>query len=182
MASVMIDLETLDVKPECVILTIGAVRFDPLGSGVIEELSIRPSVDEQCQLGRSVSESTIEWWAGQNPEAKEEAFSETGRIPFRQAIQELQKFCWNQKQVWSHGSCFDVVIVENAMRQLEIPLPWNFWEVRDTRTLFEITNVRTGDDGKSTSHRAVDDAARQALAVQRAYARIKKLDELKEIA
>lgn len=168
----MIDLETLDVTPECVILTIGAVTFDPQGQGVLQELSLRPSVDEQCQLGRSVSDDTIRWWSQQNAAAREEAFSEQGRIPFHDAIQQLMRFCWNQQRVWSHGSCFDIVIVENAMRQLNIAKPWNFWDVRDTRTLFEVTGVRTGDDGQATSHRAVDDAARQAQAVQRAYRKL----------
>jgi hypothetical protein len=34
-ADIMIDLETLDTTPYCVILTIGAVRFDPKGNGVV---------------------------------------------------------------------------------------------------------------------------------------------------
>lgn len=173
---VMIDLETLDVIPSCVILSIGAVKFDPHGSGHIEEYDVKPSVDEQCALGRTVNDSTIVWWSQQNTMAKEEAFTEQGRIAFHDAIQGLQKFCWNQRAIWAHGSCFDITIIENAMRQLGINIPWNFWMVRDTRTLFEVANVSTGDDGKSTSHRAVDDAARQVLTVQRAYRRLKLVD------
>lgn len=31
----MIDIESLDTSPYCVILTIGIVRFDPYGSGIV---------------------------------------------------------------------------------------------------------------------------------------------------
>ena len=39
----MIDLETLDTSPYCVILTIGVVRFDPKGMGVVERLTLKPT-------------------------------------------------------------------------------------------------------------------------------------------
>ena len=46
----MIDLETLDTSPYCVILTIGVVRFDPKGTGVVEKLELRPTIEE---IGRA---------------------------------------------------------------------------------------------------------------------------------
>ena len=51
----MIDIESLDTTPDCVILTIGAVRFDPKGIGVVEKLELRPTIDEQTEkYGRSI--------------------------------------------------------------------------------------------------------------------------------
>ena len=49
---VMIDMETLSTNPDCVILTIGAVRFDPRGDGVAERLELRPTIDEQTEESR----------------------------------------------------------------------------------------------------------------------------------
>ena len=46
---VMIDMETLSTDPDCVILTIGAVRFDPMGTGVVEKLELRPEIDSQTE-------------------------------------------------------------------------------------------------------------------------------------
>jgi hypothetical protein len=46
---IMIDLETLDTSPYCVILTIGAVRFNPKGNGVAERLELRPTIEEQTE-------------------------------------------------------------------------------------------------------------------------------------
>ena len=59
----MIDLETLGVDPECVILTIGAIKFNPFNS--IEPnngLYLRCDVDEQTSLGRTVDDNTLAWW------------------------------------------------------------------------------------------------------------------------
>ena len=35
---IMIDIESLNTTPDCVILSIGAVRFDPKGNGIVERL------------------------------------------------------------------------------------------------------------------------------------------------
>jgi len=43
---------------------------------------------------------------------------------------------------------------------------WKFWEVRDTRTLFDLAKVDVRIEGK---HNALTDAVAQAQAVQQAY-------------
>ena len=47
---VMIDIESLNTTPDCVILTIGAVRFDPKGSGIIDKLELRPTIEDQTEI------------------------------------------------------------------------------------------------------------------------------------
>ena len=69
----MIDLETLDTSPGAVVLTIGAVKFNPRGTGIIDELYIRVDVDEQIALGRTVDEGTVEWWSTQPQAVQDEA-------------------------------------------------------------------------------------------------------------
>jgi hypothetical protein len=169
---VMIDIESLDTSPNCVILTIGAVRFDPKGDGIVEKLELRPTMEEQTELGREINEDTIRWWSTQSPAALEEAMGDQGRIPFREAMEKLYKFCWNQDAVWSNGASFDVVAMESAWRQLGIAIPWKFWTVRDTRTLYEVTGVSLRDDKHVTTHKAVEDAERQAIIVQRGYKKL----------
>ncbi len=174
----MIDIESLDTTPNCVILSIGAVRFDPKGSGVVEKLELKPTVEDQTEIyNRSINDDTIRWWSEQNPEALEEAFSEEGRIPFAECMEILYKFCWNRRAVWSNGAPFDLVVMENAWRQVSEkpnPIPWPFWSMRDTRTLWEITGVKLKDGGHVTSHKAVEDAERQAIVVQQAYQKLIK--------
>ncbi len=57
MADIMIDIESLDTGPDCVILTIGAVLFDPKGQGIIERLELRPTIEDQTELyNRTINE------------------------------------------------------------------------------------------------------------------------------
>lgn len=179
--NIMIDLETLDTSPYCVILTIGAVRFDPKGTGVVERLDLRPTIEEQTEIyNRIINEDTLRWWSTQSPEAMEEALGDQGRIPFRDCMEQLYKFCWNRKAVWSNGASFDVVACETAFRQTLTeypnPIPWPFYTVRDTRTLYEIAGVSLKDKkyGTKTTHRAVEDAEHQAIVVQDAYKKLIK--------
>ena len=172
---VMIDIESLDTSQNCVILTIGAVSFNPKGMGVVERLELRPTIDEQTDVyNRVINEDTIRWWGNQSPAAMEEAMGDNGRESFYTCMEKLYKFCWNKRAVWSNGAGFDCVAMESAWRQLDIKIPWPFYMVRDTRTLFEVTGVKLKDGGYVTKHTAVADAEHQALTVQRAYAKLIK--------
>jgi hypothetical protein len=176
---IMIDIESLDTTPNCVILTIGVVRFDPRGDGAVERLELRPTIEDQTEkYGRIINDDTIRWWSEQSPAAFEEAFSDRGRIPLKDCMEALYKFCWNRRAIWSHGAPFDVVAMESAMRQTLTdrpnPIPWPFYTVRDTRTLFEIAGLKLKDGGHVTTHKAVEDAERQAIVVQQAYKKLTK--------
>jgi hypothetical protein len=174
---IMIDMETLDTSPYCVILTIGCVRFDPYGQGVVERLELRPTIEDQTEIyNRVINDDTVRWWGEQSPEALEEAMSDRGRTSFKDCLEKLYKFGWNRRAVWSNGAAFDVVVAETAFRQVFTdkpnPIPWPFYTVRDTRTLYEIAGVKLKDGGHVTSHKAVDDAERQAIVVQQAYKKL----------
>lgn len=170
---VMIDMETLDVSPNCVILTIGAVTFNPKGSGVISRLELRPTIEEQTEnFGRVINEDTLRWWGTQSASAQEEALGDRDRISFKECMEQLSKFCWNKRAIWSNGSAFDCVIAESAFRQLGLSIPWNFWSLRDTRTLYDITGVKLKDGGHVTTHKAVEDAEHQVIVLQRGYKKL----------
>ena len=169
----MIDIESLDTSPNCVILTIGIVLFDPKGSGITDTISVRPSVDEQTSIhNRTIDDSTVEWWGKQSVEAQHEALGDQDRISFKEAMEAVYKFCWNRRAVWSHGAPFDVVVMESAFRQLDMKIPWPYYSVRDTRTLFDVTDVKLASGGHVTSHKAVEDAERQAIVVQQAFGKL----------
>jgi hypothetical protein len=90
----------------------------------------------------------------------------------------LYKWCWkyNNGKVWSNGASFDVVVMESAWRNFKQLPPWNFWNIRDTRTIYDITGVKLNADGHVTSHKAVEDAERQAVVVQQAYMKLIKAE------
>jgi DNA polymerase III epsilon subunit-like protein len=168
---IMIDLETLDVLPTASVLTIGAVRFDPFGDDVndpdCDKFYVKVDLDSCDRYGCTVSQDTVEWWAKQSQEAQDEAFNPEGRIPIESAMDQLYKFCWGGKRVWSHGAGFDVIILEHLFRKVGKAIPWSFWEVRDTRTLFDL-----GIDPKRPpvlKHHALEDAWNQAVGVQNVF-------------
>lgn len=175
---IMIDIESLNTTPDCVILTIGAVRFDPKGLGVVERLELRPTIEDQTEIyGRTINEDTLRWWSTQSEAAQEEALGDRDRMSFKDCMELLYKFCWNRTNVWSNGAGFDCVVMEHAWRQVSErpnPIPWPFWSVRDTRTLYDITGVKLKDGGHTTSHKAVEDAERQAIVVQKGYVKLIK--------
>ena len=175
LSDIMIDLETLATSPNAAVLTIGAVKFDPFNietdNPTCEKLYIKVDLDSCDALGLDVSEDTLEWWSQQSKEAQEEAFSTEGRIEIREAFNQLYKFSWGAKRVWSHGASFDTVICENIFRKLNKAVPWKFWEVRCTRTLFDI-----GIDPQRPpvlKHHALEDAWNQAVGVQNVFQRLR---------
>lgn len=179
---VMIDLETLDTSPYCVILTIGVVTFNKKGSGIIERLELRPTIEDQTEIyDRIINDDTLRWWSEQSPEALEEALSDANRTSFKSCMETLYKFCWNKHSVWSNGASFDIVACETGMRQTLTdypnPIPWPFYTIRDTRTLYEIAGVKLSDKkyGSKTTHKAVEDAEHQAIVVQDAYKKLIKI-------
>ena len=166
----MIDLETLGTHPDCVILTLGAIKFNPFSdeephSGIYQRLNI----DEQDALGRTQDESTIEWWGKQTASVQEEAFTEEGRINLDTMTKELNKFLVGVDVIWAQGPAFDIVILENLYQQLNKPIPWNFWQIRDSRTLFSLLKKDPRKAIQQEAHNALADCYYQALSVQTAY-------------
>jgi len=167
----MIDLETLATSTDAAILTIGAVKFDPLGDDTkepaMESFYVRVDLDSCHELGLVTNDDTIAWWANQSKEAQEEAFGEDNRIPITEAMNQLYKFCWGAKRVWSNGSVFDIMICEHVFKKINKAVPWKFWEIRDVRTAFDLginPNRPT-----VTAHHALEDAYNQAVGIQTVY-------------
>jgi hypothetical protein len=156
---IMIDLETCGTGPEACILTIAAQCFDPLRrTELTQDRQYYARVDPGSQPDRRVEQLTIEWWATQPQEAQEEAFGEQGRIPLQQALEELGKLIWQSKRFWANGPTFDANILEHAYKSYNMPLPWQFYNVRDARTVYSLC---PGLNKYPASHHALEDCRRQ---------------------
>ena len=173
MSSIMLDLESLGTRPDCAILTLGAVKFDEYTPGSIgETLYHRIDVDEQLALGREVQEDTLAWWAQQAQDVREEALSEEGRVSLETLYRDLNRFCVGVNNIWCQGPAFDIVILENIYRQQGWPTPWQFWQIRDSRTLFGV-HGDPREKNKEGLHNALEDCISQAQGVQEIYRRLK---------
>lgn len=168
---IMIDLETLATSTDAAILTIGAVKFDPFGMDVeepaMESFYVKVDIDSCHEIGLVTNDDTIAWWANQSKEAQEEAFSPDNRIHIADAFNQLYKFCWGAKRVWSNGAAFDVVICETVFKRINKAVPWNFWQVRDVRTAFDLGI--NPNRPPVLKHHALEDAWNQAVGIQNVY-------------
>lgn len=168
-----IDLETLDTKPGSTIISLGAVKFNPLNDDEPHsELYIKIDLDEQDKLGRSVSEDTLAWWAKQDAAIMEEALDPEGRLSVNDTLKQLSKWCVGVDVIWGQGYGFDMTILEDLYRSVGVPIPWNFWQIRDSRTLLACLDRDPRKDMQQNLHNALADAYYQAKAIQIAYSKI----------
>jgi len=158
----MIDLEGLATGPDTTILTIAAQAFDPFGTGYYDQ-QYYARITLESQPDRSIDQGTLEWWATQPSAAKDEAFMEEGRIPLDVALDSLGKLIWHAKRVWAQGPTYDMNILEHAYKSYGKALPWQFYSVRDSRTVFSLWPELPKPP---TSHHALEDCRRQIDMLQ----------------
>ena len=171
MPHVMLDIETLDTTPTSVVLSVGVCKFDPRNKNEPHAKTLwRPNIEEQTDKGRTVSEATLEWWSKQDASVRESTFTEEGRIPLDQMFKELNSYLTGSTKIWCQGPQFDMVILEDMFRQFNHHTNWSFWQIMDSRTLFNLMPKDPRKDIQQDAHDAAEDAFWQAVAVQRSYA------------
>lgn len=82
-------------------------------------------------------------------------------------------------QVWGNGASFDCVILRNSYSLTGQPVPWQWWNDRDVRTIVELGKVIGFDPKrdmpfKGTRHNALDDAIHQAKYVSAIWKKLAK--------
>lgn len=143
----MIDLETLDTKPSAYIAAAAVLEWDWRRVGKLHLFRIGGD-----QPGRTISQDTIRWWVNKVPAAVMQRC-----LPVRAEL-DLPEFLLrlfdiytkgNHDRVWSHGATFDLVMLADAYRQMQIRCAWDHYAMRDTRTIFDLAPLvdveRVGD-------------------------------------
>jgi len=165
-----IDLETIDTRPQSTVLSLGGVKFNPFDdSEPHSEMYFKIQIDDQDRLGRTASDDTIEWWTKQDPKIMEEAFDQEGAITVDEALKRISKFVVGVDTLWGQGYGFDYTILEDMFRRGGMPIPWNFWNIRDSRTLFGCCSQDPRKLIQNDLHNALADAYYQSKAIQMAY-------------
>ncbi|MBX3480126.1 MAG: 3'-5' exoribonuclease, partial [Caulobacter sp.] len=168
MAHIMLDIETLGTRPGCVVLSIGAVVFDPV-TGETGETFYRNIMRASCEhFGLVADPDTVAWWAAL-PEAARAALM-PDQIGLFDALTELNAF-WRAQagdRLWSQGPSFDPVILQAAYDATGLPAPWRYNAARDTRTVHDLAGF-TPDKTRASLHNALEDAKAQAADVHQCY-------------
>lgn len=165
----MIDLETLGTGNNACILSIGAVLFDPQGDRIHSKFEVHVDPASCVAAGLQMDASTVVWWL--DPErdaARNELTKHKNRSTLVDALSKTSKFLVNDIPVWGNGATFDNVILRSAYKAAGMACPWMFWNDRCYRTIKSLyPGVKLERVG--THHSAVDDAASQALHLQRIF-------------
>lgn len=168
---VMIDIETLDTSASSVILTVGAVKFQP------DQPNIQPhaltewrlDLEHQLDSGRTTSDDTLAWWSRQDPHIRQQAFDENDRISIAEFMAQLNKYVNGCEAIWCQGPQFDMVILEHLYDQMSHHFNWHYWQIRDSRTLFKLMPSDPRQKIQQHAHNAAQDAYWQAVCVQNCY-------------
>lgn len=170
----MLDLETWGTRPGCALRSIGAVAFDldrPEVEGDTFYANISPS---SClNAGLIIEEETRRWWGQQSAEAQ--APLEVDQKMLRDVVIAFGVWFSRQagKYVWAQGANFDPVLWDAACRAVKLSVPWRYYCVQDTRTVYNLARLDTRTvDRKGTSHHALDDARHQVECLREAHRRL----------
>lgn len=162
----MLDLETMDTSPSAVVLSIGAVRFDERAcyERIYLVCASPAHIEDQRAHGRTTSQSTMDWWEKQSPEARA-LFSDEENVSPAEALAQFADFCGPAPRIWGNGATFDNMILRSMYESYKRKTPWHYTADRCFRTLKSLTKVpapaRVG-----VHHNALDDAIFQAIWAQ----------------
>lgn len=187
---IMLDLETLDTTSSAVIVSIGAVAFDPhstaIGEHFYAELTT-PSdprtglvggLASQQKLGRTVGADTAQWWLQQTPDAQavfDAAPTHAGRMSPEHALMQFAQFVerngGRDAQIWGNGADFDNVILGSMYETYGMKKPWSYSRNRCYRTMNALPKGKNFQkpERQGVHHNALDDALYQTFVLQEIF-------------
>lgn len=163
MIEMMIDLETKDVIPSAVILSIGAVCWrmvekeffisgdtkpmPGLDYEVVERFYRKPEIVEQETHGRTQSIDTMKWWSLQDKDAYDEAFLDHDRRPIEEVWRDLilMAAAYGVTRFWASPVTFDIPIVNDFARQFGLVPLWAYNQTYDVRTVVNEASYSAND-------------------------------------
>ena len=179
MSHVMVDLETLSTSDNALIVSIGAVRFNPLAPEVFDQFHVGIDLDSLPgnAYGFDISPATVGWWLASDRAAGRDALSQVDKTDIASALDGFSLWLGPNARVWGNGASFDNVILRNAYEKLGLEAPWPFYRDRCYRTIKnlapELKAERIG-----AHHSALDDALTQVSHLQKlvSYLRLTEVD------
>lgn len=180
---IVIDIETLGTKEDCIIVSIGALIFNRGDAPGVFKAEFDVKLDIENQPGRVAEPGTIKWWMEPSmDEARKMAFGKEG-IRLGLALKQLDDFIKEHKpnEAWACSPSFDMTILSNAYAGHRQKFPVKFWKwscIRTMENFFYGKNTRKkggANDLGGVAHDALDDCKMEAMVIQRVYAATKHI-------
>ena len=171
MNNIMLDIETLGTGVDSVVIQVAMIKFDRDGT-LGESLSVRLNRDEQLKLGLSYTQSTLDWWNKTNPELLKTLLTENVSS-LNEGLTKISNFVSRTDYLWCHAT-FDAPILSNLFEAAGMKAPWGYKNVRDIRTLVDLTQLNLSDYNwvAEKTHDALDDCRFQIKYCCDAFKRI----------
>lgn len=174
---IMVDIESLGKTPGSIILSIGAVVFNPINGELGDEFYIEINSKSSTQAGLTSDASTLKWWSEQADDAAEllARCSSDQSIDLVIALAKFSGFIADKKfDIWANSPSFDLLLLEAAYKSVNAATPWKFWQERDCRTAVAIGRTFGIDPKKELPfegipHHALSDAKHQAKYVSAVF-------------
>jgi hypothetical protein len=173
MKDVMLDLETWGTKPGSALRSVGSAFFNPETGAVGAKFYANISRESCVAIGLTIDPGTEKWWSEQSREAQDALLVD--QKPFATAATGFHEFfkANGGVRVWCQGANFDSVLWEAACAKAwpsKSFIPWRFWNVRDTRTIYEAAGIDAKAIARAgTYHNALDDSLHQIRCVHEAF-------------
>lgn len=170
MKHVMIDIETMGTRERAPIFALAAVEFDPQTGEQGRSFYQVCSLESAIAAGAERDEATERWWASQSAQARTVLENNHRAQPIEMMLAAFAFWYPKGAQPWGNGVSFDLTIIKSAMDRSGIPVPWEFWDERDVRTMV-LLGQQVGFDPKrnmpfqGVRHDALDDSRHQARYV-----------------
>jgi hypothetical protein len=174
--NIMLDLETLDTTSTAVVVSIGAVAFNPRSNklGAKLYLEMTNDLNAQQKRGCTISGDTVVWWMRQGAQARllfaEGDPATSSKVSTLEALELFSKFVTdnggNRAKIWGNGADFDNIILGNLYKAFDMPMPWSFSRNRCFRTAKNIGIGPQKFTRYGVPHNALDDAITQAKHLQ----------------
>jgi len=170
----MLDLETLGTDKGSIILSIGAVKFDPAKTGIEDSIEIFIDPVNSEKAGFEMSASTIGWWLHpERAEARAQLLKNKDNwLDVGTALDHFRTwFGFDSLPVWGNSAAFDNELLKAYFEKANMETPWAFWHDRCYRTVKSLApSIKLERVG--TYHAAVDDAISQAMHLQKILAHL----------
>ena len=139
------DIESLGVESNSVVLSVGMVYFNPADEPSYEDLiknSLFVKLDSKDQidrLNRTVTKSTLEWWAGQHKYVRECSFDpKPDDLKAEEALDKIYQYMAqypnaDKLTMWARGS-LDQMAIDSLARRCDKPEITHYALWRDVRT------------------------------------------------
>lgn len=165
---IVLDLETLGIKPGAPVLSIGATAFS-LEHDDTRQFYVKLRLAQQSMAG--LDADTLLWWIEQEDSAFSAAFTEnqaaetlwTAVQLFSIWFEQIRREADQEPCVWGNSNSFDNEILRELFERCGFEAPWSFRSDRDFRTLRALYKDKVPEPPfEGIRHHAKDDSAHEA--------------------